>query len=149
MFMHMRYLSFFLLLAITSCIEPRHDYFHYETIKGQEWSYDDTFKFGFKPETAGKYQISLSVRFEKEYEFSNIWLKVLDMSGQNRVEVPLFSPVGKPQGKCSSGLCTQLIPWKVVEVTETDSIYFHIIQNMRRDPLNYISEVGVMVDKLQ
>lgn len=134
------------IFSAVACISPSHDYARFETLKGQRWAYSDTLKFGFKSAKAEKLRISLSVRYQKEYEFSNLWLKIIDKEGVSRVDIPLFDAEGAPLGKCSSRLCTQTISWKDVEVSESDSLYFSVVQNMRRDPLENISDFGLIID---
>lgn len=141
-------LILFQLVLLASCIQPEHDYAKFQTLNGQRWSYGDTLHFGFKPTTPGKYRISLSVRYDKEYEFSNLWLKVSDNAGVSRVELPLFDAEGIPLGKCGSGLCTQMISWKDIDCNMSDSLHFAVVQNMRRDPLNHISDFGIIIDKV-
>lgn len=137
------------LFSAAACISPSHEYARFETVKGQQWAYSDTLKFGYKPVKAEKLRISLSVRYQKEYEFSNLWLKITDKEGVSRVDIPLFDAEGTPLGKCSSGLCTQTISWKDVEVGESDSLYFSVVQNMRRDPLENVSDFGLVIDKVK
>jgi gliding motility-associated lipoprotein GldH len=137
------------LLSAVACISPSHEYAHFESIKGQQWTYSDTLHFGFKPIKSEKLRISLSVRYQKEYEFSNLWIKITDKDGVSRVDIPLFDAEGAPLGKCSSGLCTQTISWKDVECSESDTLIFSVVQNMRKDPLENLSDFGIVMDKVK
>ncbi len=146
----MNKLIFVLSLSLAlACISPSHEYAQFESLKGQQWAYTDTLKFGYRPPKPGKFRVSLSVRYQKEYEFSNLWLKVTDKEGVSRVDMPLFDAEGLPLGRCSSGLCTQTITWKDVEVAKSDSLFFSVIQNMRRDPLGNVSDFGIVIDRVE
>lgn len=131
-------------LLVCSCDKGDFDYSKYYTVKGQQLLYTDTMEYGFIPKENNTYSLYLSVRYSDEYEFSNVWWKVTDKDITQRVEVPLFDKAGKPLGQCTGGLCTQTILWKKAELLRQDTLNVKIVQNMRRNPLNYISEVGLI-----
>jgi gliding motility-associated lipoprotein GldH len=133
-------------LSITSCREANHKYIQFQPVSGQSWSYADTAVFETVVSRDGKYNLFVSIRHEKEYEFSNVWLKISEPSASERVDVPLFNLQGKPLGKCSSGLCTQTVFWKEIEAQKGDTLSWRVVQNMRKDPLKHISEIGLMLD---
>lgn len=141
--------AFLLSLAVLpSCSTGTHDHTQFLSIKGQTWDYKDTLSYEFGIKDTAEYRISLSVRYEKEYEFSNIWIKANDGSINSRIELPLFNLNGQPLGKCSGGLCTQTLGWKDVQLNGGDTIRLHIVQNMRKNPLRGVSEVGVIIDRI-
>jgi gliding motility-associated lipoprotein GldH len=135
-----------LALSITSCREANHEYIQFQPVSGQSWSYADTAVFETVVSRDGKYHLFVSVRHEKEYEFSNLWLKISQSSASERVDVPLFNLQGEPLGNCSSGLCTQTVLWKEIEATQGDTLSWGIVQNMRKNPLKHVSEVGLILD---
>lgn len=141
-----RILSIAVLISLLfcSCDKGDFDYSKYYTVKGQELLYTDTLKYGFIPDESSTYNLYLSVRYSDEYEFSNVWWKIAAEDTVQRVEVPLFDKTGKPLGKCTGGLCTQTVLWKKTKLAALDTLNVKIVQNMRKNPLNYISEVGLI-----
>lgn len=137
------------VLLLSSCDPNKHPYFEFKSVQDQSWSYADTLQFLAAPADSGLYEVFLSVRYEKEYEFSNIWLKVQEGEESFRVEIPLFDPAGKPLGKCSGALCTQSVMWKEISAVPGDSIEWDVVQNMRKDPLLKIADVGIRLQKKQ
>ena len=140
------------LLSFTAC-EQRHFYNEFKTVDIKAWKSSDTLSFPVKIEESGKnYQYAISVRHSKEYEFSNIWLKVFvkgnGVDTSFRYQIPLFKNDGKPYGKSSGTLCTQTIPLKTtLDLNKKGDYNISIVQLMRKDPLDGISDVGVIIDK--
>ena len=140
------------VLAFCSC-EQQHFYNEFKTVDIKAWKSTDTLFYPIKIEEENKnYQYALSVRYSKEYEFSNVWLKVSIKSNvidtSFRYEIPLFKNDGKPYGKSSGSICTQTIPLKTNLQMNKKGIYtISIIQLMRKDPLNGISDIGLIIDK--
>jgi gliding motility-associated lipoprotein GldH len=141
-------LPLFAAVVLYSCQENKHEYISFETIPGQSWSYADTARFEVIPQRDAKCRMMISIRHEKEYEFSNIWLKIMTEEKIERVDVPLFNLQGQALGKCSSGLCTQTIFWKEIDLKAGDTLHYALIQNMRKDPLKHIAEVGLTIDPI-
>lgn len=136
----------FASLLLFACSKGDFDYSQFHTVKGQELRYSDTLQYAFIPVEAKKYEVAISVRYTDEYEFSNIWWKISDNKGLHRVEMPLFDKAGKPLGSCTGGVCTQMVLWKSIDAAEGDTLNYRIVQNMRRNPLNNISEVGLIIN---
>lgn len=141
-----------LWLAFSAC-EQKHFYNEYKPVDIKGWKSTDTLSYPIKIDTENKnYQYAISVRHSKEYEFSNIWLKVyVKGSGIDtsfRYEIPLFKNDGKPYGKSSGTLCTQTIPLKTnLPLYKKGNYQISIVQLMRKDPLDGISDIGVIIDK--
>ena len=138
------------LLCFCSC-EQKHLYNNFKAVNIKAWKSNDTLHFPISTDTSGKnYQYAISVRYDKEYEFSNLWLK-LKIKSSNidtafRFEIPLFMKDGKPYGKCSGSLCTQTMPLKTNLPLLKGNIELSITQLMRKDPLDGISDIGIIVD---
>ncbi len=133
-------------LLLFACSKGDFDYSQYHTVKGQKLKYSDTLQYTFIPAEAKKYELAISVRYTDGYEFSNIWWKILDNEGLHRVEMPLFDKAGKPLGACTGGVCTQTVLWKSIDAVAGDTLNYQLLQNMRRNPLNNISEVGLIIN---
>ncbi|MCO5231145.1 MAG: gliding motility lipoprotein GldH [Chitinophagales bacterium] len=135
----------FLSGIASSCNHGDFDYSQYYSTDNQELSYGDTLSFSYLPKDSGVYNIYLSVRYTDQYEFSNLWLKVLTKDDTSRVDISLFDNAGVPYGKCTGGVCTQTVLLEKVKLNNQDSIQYNIIQNMRKSPLGHISEVGLII----
>lgn len=139
-------------LALGAC-EQTHYYNEYKAVDIKGWKATDTLSFPIKIDTEHKnYQYAISVRHSKEYEFSNLWLKVFvkgsDMDTSFRYEIPLFKVDGKPYGKNSGTLCTQTVPLKTnLPLHKKGNYAIAIVQLMRKDPLDGISDIGILIDK--
>lgn len=141
-----------LLFALSAC-EQKHFYNEYKSVNIKEWKSTDTLTYPIKIDTENKnYQYAISVRHSKEYEFSNIWLKVYikgnGIDTSFRYEISLFKNDGKPYGKSSGTLCTQTIPLKTnLPLYKKGTYQISIVQLMRKDPLDGISDIGILIDK--
>lgn len=141
-----------LLFTLSAC-EQKHFYNEYKSVNIKEWKSTDTLTYSIKIDTENKnYQYAISVRHSKEYEFSNIWLKVYikgnSIDTSFRYEIPLFKNDGKPYGKSSGTLCTQTIPLKTnLPLYKKGTYQISIVQLMRKDPLDGISDIGILIDK--
>jgi gliding motility-associated lipoprotein GldH len=146
--------SILLLLAtaaFTGC-EQRYYFSQYADVDPEKWKSTDTLNFTMDSKEANPaLTYYLSVRHQKDYEFSNLWVKVL-ISGNKadtsfRYEIPLFKNDGKPYGKSSGSLCTQTVPLKTDFPLQKKGIYtIRIVQLMRKDPLDGISAIGILAD---
>lgn len=136
----------------SSC-EQKHFYNEYKTVDVKSWKSTDTLNFDVEiPDSTSVFNVALSVRHQKTYEFSNLWLNVITGFGNEtrsrRLEVPLFKNDGKPYGKSSGSLCTQTIPFeKEIRFPAKGKYRISLIQLMRKDPLDGISDVGIIMDK--
>lgn len=131
------------LLSFLSCQKSEFDYAVYMPV--QEFDYRDTLQYQYVSKENGEKEVFLSVRYTNDYEFNNLWLKIEEHGQEERVDIPLFDKTGKPFGKSSGGLITQTVQWKNATLSEGDSLSFRITQNMRVNPLKFITEVGVLV----
>ena len=146
-------ISNFKLIAIAlfcmffySC-KSEYSYSKFITIDKDGWSYADTLSYEIPIDTAVQnYELYISVRYSEDYQFNNLWLKFVSDSIIERVDVPLFDKTGLALGKCSGSICTQTILWKDLHAT-TANYTTRVIQNMRKNPLENISELGLLIKK--
>ncbi len=143
----------FLATAFFSACTQKHFYNEYKSANVRKWKSTDTLSYDVEiKETDKSYQYAISVRHENTYEFSNLWLKVMikgnGIDTSFRYEIPLFKVDGEPYGKETGSLCTQTIPLKTtLPLHQKGKYHFSIIQLMRKDPLDGISDVGIIIDK--
>jgi len=139
------------VLVLYSCTQ-QHYYNQYRSVNMKSWKATDTLSFPIEIKEADKqFQYSISVRYEDTYEFSNLWVKVF-VNGNGidtsfRYNLPLFKNDGKPFGEKSGSLITQTIPLKTdLPLSKKGKYEIKLVQLMRKDPLNGISDVGIFVD---
>lgn len=146
------YISLILLFAFTSC-KQKHFYSEFKTVNIKEWKSTDTLAYAVNIKEENKnYQTAISVRYQSEYEFSNLWLKIF-IAGNGvdtsfRYEIPLFKNDGKPYGEKSGNLCTQTISINTqLPFYKIGNYNVKVVQLMRKDPLDGISDIGIVIDK--
>lgn len=149
----MKKLLYILILCCFISCEQKHFFNKYESVDAKNWKQTDTLNYLIDiVDSNAVYDISVSIRYQKEYEFSNLWLTVYNSNELSskpiRLEVPLFKNDGKPYGKSSGSLCTQTVSLqKQVRFPKNGKYTINIAQLMRKEPLNGISDVGVIIDK--
>lgn len=140
------------ILLFASCTQ-KHFYSEYKSVNTKKWKSTDTVQFVVDiDDTNALYYMNVSVRHQKDYEFSNVWLNIFteyhSAKKTFRLEVPLFKKDGKPYGESSGSLCTQTIPFQEqIRFPQAGKYTIRIVQLMRKDPLDGISDVGVVIDK--
>ena len=146
------YIFIISLFTFYSC-KPTHFYNDFKTVDVKGWKSSDTLRYAVDMDDSNaNYDILVSIRHQKTYEFSNLWMNVITEYGDGkktfRFEIPLFKDDGKPYGKNSGSLCTQTIPFqKQIRFPVRGKYKIAIVQLMRKDPLDGISDVGVIIDK--
>jgi gliding motility-associated lipoprotein GldH len=135
-------------ILLTSCKDSKHYFIEMSPLKKDAWTYKDTLHFRPVIKEKGAYRIVAVARHTKEYEFSNVWLKIGRDGKESRVDIPLFDLKGNPTGECSGRLCTQARIVNDSIVLQADTLDIFLIQNMRRNPLTGITDAGIIIDKL-
>lgn len=140
------------LLLMTACTQ-KHFYNKFEAVDIKKWQIEDTVNFITEiKEVSAAYNVSIAARYSKEYEFNNLWLQVIEtyngITKTNKIEVPLFKKDGSPYGETSGSLSTQIIPiHKDMKFPKEGKFSIRIVQLMRKNPLDGISDIGVIIDK--
>ena len=147
-------LSVFILIfgGIISC-SPKEIFFHFHSFTNAEWTRDNPAVFNVEIEDNSQpYNVSIELRNNNDYPFSNIWLfvdyKMPDGSSRvDTVGADLADIYGKWYGKGLS-LYNLSIPYETSFLfPDTGTYVFSIRQGMRIDPLKGISDVGLKVSK--
>ena len=147
-------LSAFILMVsgIMSC-SHKEVFFEYRSFPNAEWNRSDIAGFNVKIDDKSQaYDISIELRNNDSYSFSNIWLfvdyKMPDgKSRTDTVSADLADVYGKWYGKGIS-LYSLSIPFETsVLFPDTGIFVYAIRQGMREDPLKGISDIGLKVSK--
>jgi gliding motility-associated lipoprotein GldH len=139
-------------LGIISCSQ-KEIFFNYHSFSNAEWNREDTAVFNVKIEDNSRpYNVSIELRNNNDYPFSNIWLfvdyKMPDgKSRTDTVGVDLADVYGKWYGKGLS-LYNLSIPYETaILFPDTGTYVYSIRQGMRENPLKGISDIGLRVSK--
>lgn len=156
----MKHKSLFLFTAIgiisilNGCININM-YERQATIPSQEWSYDFSpeFKFDIR-DTTSRFLIYVSIRHTDQYQFNNIWLRVgskapgdtlkfqnlnLELASQDSWDGRGMDDIYEVRKLISNGPVSFRKPGEYV---------FSISQIMRENPLKYILNAGIRLEKV-
>jgi len=141
-----------MVLGIISC-SHNEVFFDYHSFANAEWNRNDTAVFNVRIEEKSQaYDVSIELRNNDAYPFSNIWLFVdyklpNGKSRTDTVTADLADIYGKWYGKGMS-LYNFSIPYETTVLFPDTGIYtYSIRQGMRDDPLKGISDIGLKVSK--
>lgn len=123
-------------------------------ISDKSWSYDQVFPFEAEiNDTSLRYNVYINLRHTYQYANSNLWLMLYTTfpSGEKierRVELPLASKGGKWYGHSGGSIVAhQILIQPNAIFPEVGKYQFEIEQNMRRNPLEEILDVGIRIEK--
>jgi len=140
------------LFAIVSCSLSNKNA-QYKNVNEAGWKAKDTLSFEINvDDISKKYQLKLAVRHNKNYEFNNFWVRIIQKAPKEKadlknIEIPLYNKIGKPYGKCTGSLCTQIFPIeKSIQFKHKGKYTIEVIQLMRQEPLLGIKDVGVILE---
>jgi gliding motility-associated lipoprotein GldH len=138
--------------GVISC-SNREIFFNYHSFANAEWDRDNPAVFNVKIEDSSQpYDVSIELRNNDDYPFSNIWLFIRYESpdGTSRTDTigaDLADVYGKWYGKGLS-LYNLSIPYETsVLFPDTGTCIYSIYQGMRENPLKGISDAGLKVSK--
>jgi len=141
-----------MVLGIISC-SHNEVFFDYHSFANAEWRRNDTAVFNVRIENKSlPYDVSIELRNNDAYAFSNIWLFVDYQlpSGKARTDTvvaDLADVYGKWYGKGMS-LHNLSIPYETAILFPDTGIYtYSIRQGMWDNPLKGISDIGLKVSK--
>ena len=143
------------ILMITGIVSCSHKeiFFEYHSFANTEWNRDEPVVFSVKIEDNSQpYDVSIELRNNDAYPFSNIWLFVdyKTPDGNSRADTigaDLADVYGKWYGKGLS-LYSLSIPYETaVLFPDTGTYIYSIHQGMRENPLKGISDIGMKVSK--
>jgi len=146
----------FLITAITLSVVSCTDNViidEYTAISNENWSYDKPIKTVVDIKDASiPYNIYVNFRHTEDYKYSNIWLRLSQVSPHNkkattREEFQLALVDGKWIGKGSGNLYSYRLIYKEGFKFDTAGKHTFIIeQNMRDNPLKAVTDVGLRVE---
>jgi len=139
------------LLGISGCNE-KSVFEATQSIPNQKWVYEDTLWFETNiSDTLALYNVSLNVRHTNEYEYNNLWLKLVTIYPDgNTEEAPLNIPMADDDGQWyGTGLGSILENNIIIQqraLLQTRGAYrFGVVQNMRESPLEEVLDLGIQL----
>lgn len=145
-----------LLLALFSCQDTVTVVDTNVELKKRNWSYTEKIKVPVKIESADiPYNLYFNLRHTADYKYSNIFvlIHIIDPNGKKtteRKEFKLALADGEWLGSGSGNKYSLQLQFKSnYKFPKTGTYVFELEQNMRDNPLNYISDAGIRVEKAQ
>jgi len=140
------------ILGMASC-SHKEIFYDYLSFTDAQWNQNEQAVFHVKIEDKSQpYDVSVELRNNSNYPFSNIWLFIdyKTPKGRNRCDTigaDLADVYGKWYGKGLS-LFNLTIPYQTtVLFPDTGTYVYSIRQGMRENPLKGISDIGLKVSK--
>ncbi len=142
-------------MLLTAC-HPRILFEETISLPLHSWNQDDFLAYTISVEdTVDQYQISLIIRNDGRYEYSNLFLFINTTSPggegiRDTVEIRLADEKGNWYGKGIGGKYTLQVPFKKgVRFPQEGNYTIEIEQGMRTVDLEFITDVGLRVTKLK
>ena len=147
---------FIALLITTICSCGKIDLYEKQAqIPAQKWFYNNVPEFTFQIEdTASLYNIYVVLRHTDLYGFNNVWLRVGsqapgDSISYQNLNLRLATGTSwKGTGMDDIYEIREMISPGPVSFNKTGDYHFTIAQIMRENPLRYIMNVGLRVEKV-
>ena len=125
-----------------------------QSIEEKGWTYDNSVVFEAEIlDTTALYNLYVNIRHTKDYEYSNLWMKILTtIPGEEPMVTPVNLPIANAEGKwfgsgLASVLSVKLIIQEKAILSKVGKYRFELIQNMRVDPVEEILDVGLIIEK--
>ena len=119
------------------------------------WSYSEKVKIALTIEQVEiPYNLFLNLRLTSDYKYSNIFLliHIIDPNGKRKTERKEFKlalPDGEWLGSGSGNLYSYQILFKEnFKFSSKGKYIIELEQNMRDNPLDYITDAGIRVEKV-
>ena len=150
-----KYIAILILVVVFTACDENRIFEQNSEIPDRSWDYDTVMPFEVTiSDTNLHYNVYVNLRHTNQYANSNLWvlLHTTFPSGEKlekRVELPLASTEGKWYGNSAGSIINHQILIQPNAVFPEAGIYkFEIEQNMRRNPLEEVLDVGIRVEKV-
>ena len=151
--------KFFFILTLSVCFASciKIDLFEKQSqIPSQQWYYNNVPQFTFNIEdTSSLYNVYIVLRHTDLYEYNNIWLRVgstapSDTIHYQNINLKLASDSKGWEGVGMDDIfeVRKIISPGPLSFKKSGDYSFSVAQIMRENPLNYILNVGIRVEKV-
>lgn len=146
----MRKIILFILitLCLEACTSGHNDYSAFKNLDPHGWAYGDTLNFQTQIDTVSVGKLTLALRHDNTYEYSNLWLEVSRKTDSvtavcDTLNIVMADIYGRWNGK---GIGTSFQVEAVIDdkfkMNTVDSL--HVRHIMRCDTLLGITQVGLL-----
>ena len=135
-------------LCLGACTPGHNDYSDFKNIDPKGWAYADSLNFKVDIDSASTGNLSLALRHDNNYGYSNLWLEVshrIDSTTVDRdtLNITLADIYGRWNGKgIGTSFQIETIVSTDYQLAKDDSIQVRHI--MRIDTLEGISQIGLL-----
>ena len=143
------------LVCIATACDPNRVIDENRPIENKLWNSNTPVSFSTEvTDTSSRYNLYVNVRHGDDYPFINLWVNIHTIfphgdTVSTRVELPLASNKKGWYGKCMGDICDIQVPIQLNAVFTVPGKYMWILQqNMRKDPLPSIREIGFRLEKV-
>jgi gliding motility-associated lipoprotein GldH len=149
-----KYLLAIIILIIVGCGE-KHFYEEYQEIPGNVWKAEKPVVFTVNIDDANAYyDISLNIRHAYNYQYSNLWLFIRTISADGKMRQDSLNCILADNdmwnGSCLGDICDLEVPFgDSVKFANAGTYTFEIYQGLRIEQLPFISEIGLIIDKIE
>lgn len=151
--------KFFFIFVLSACFASciNIDLFEKESqIPSQQWYYNNVPQFTFNiKDTSSLYNVYIVLRHTDLYEYNNIWLRIgsaapSDTIRYQNINLKLASDSKGWEGTGMDDIfeVRKIISPGPVSFKKPGDYSFSVAQIMRENPLNYILNVGIRVEKV-
>jgi gliding motility-associated lipoprotein GldH len=132
---------FFMLVSVLACQEDKPIFEQSYGLEKGSWSWEEEVSFTFpSPDTNKKYNLYLEVENHKDYEFQNLYCKVVTQfpdstKTEQILSFDLFTSKGLQNGKCNKDLCTVQFVMQEDFMFEKEGMYTLTFQQHMRNPI--------------
>ncbi len=146
--------TLFIIFFFSAC-SKNHFFEGYVEIPQKIWNQNEVVKF--LPEITdvnSLYNISLSIRHTKKYQYGNLWLFIHIKSPSGKLQIDtvnciLVNDNNSWKGRCSGSVCNYTVAYAdSVKFSEPGTYSFEIEQGLRKKNLPMITELGLIIDKI-
>ena len=145
----------FFIVFIVAC-DPDRIYEENLEVENSSWNINDRKEFTFPiTDTNSLYNVYVNIRNTNDYAYQNLYLFIEMTSPSNKffkdtVEVTLADSKGKWNGSGIGNIWTNQFPLlQEVRLLESGNYKIMVVQGMRHENLDAISDVGVRVEKTE
>ena len=150
------FVSLFLVAMLFSACQSPSAYEENIGLNPEGWYYKDTLLFKADIQDIEKpYNVFLNIRHSSEYSKRNLWLKIVTIFPNGKVEtaplnVPMADLDGKWFGTGFGSVLSNQIQIQKNAIFESKGIYeFKIVQDMRYNPVTELIDVGMQIDQIK
>jgi gliding motility-associated lipoprotein GldH len=148
--------TFFLGLVLLTACKEGVVYSSEIKITDASWSYGQKLNYTWDiQDTSLLYDIILTLNHRDDLKYHNLYTKIVSVypdstKFENILSLELFSPSGKPLGKCTGSNCTTpILLQEKVAFNKTGKYTIELWQNSRDSVIQNISSIAIEISKSQ